>query len=207
MNAEALLNRLQGVRRNGKGWRALCPAHADMNPSLSIDVRNEKILVHCHAGCSQEAVLAALGIEAHELFLDGSDTKRRIVAEYPYTDEKGELLFQVVRYEPKGFRQRCPDGKGDWHWNLNGVRRVLYRLPELLAEKSLLICEGEKRMSIRRALQTLQRPAIRAARANGTRSTASACAANEWPSSWMRTNQAGSMRSKWLSPFAARWNR
>jgi putative DNA primase/helicase len=143
MNVEALLARLKRVRRNGSGWQALCPAHADKNPSLSIDVRNDKILVHCHAGCSQVAVLAALKIETHELFLDASDTKR-IVAEYPYADEKCKLLFQVVRYEPKGFRQRRPDGKGGWHWNLNGVRRVLYRLPEVLAEKSLLICEGEK---------------------------------------------------------------
>jgi AAA domain len=144
MNLEALLARLKRARRKGSGWQALCPAHADKNPSLSIDVRDERILIHCHAGCSQEAVLTALGIEAHELFLDASDTKRRIVAVYPYTDEKDGLLFQVVRYEPKGFRQRRPDGKGGWHWNLNGVRRVLYRLPELLAADEVLVVEGEK---------------------------------------------------------------
>lgn len=144
MSLEAVLARLQDARRSGNGWRARCPAHEDRIPSLSINERDGKILVHCHGGCSQEAVLAALKIEAHELFLDASDTKRRIVAEYSYTDEKCELLFQVVRYEPKGFRQRRPDGKGSWHWNLNGVRRVLYRLAEVFEEKSLLICEGEK---------------------------------------------------------------
>lgn len=141
---EAILRKLQGVRREGKGWKALCPAHADKNPSLSIDQREGKILVHCHAGCSQEAVCAALGIEARELFLDAGEGKAKAVAEYPYTDEHGALLFQVVRLVPKSFRQRRPDGHGGWHWNLNGVRRVLFRLPEVRAEKSLLICEGER---------------------------------------------------------------
>ena len=152
MSLEALLARLKRVRRNGSGWQALCPAHMDRNPSLSIDVREGTILVHCHAGCSQQAVLAGLEIEAHELFLGASDTERRIIAEYPYGDEKGELLFQVVRYEPKCFRQRRPDGKGGWHWNLNGVRRVLYRLPEVLTAKSALVCEGEKDCETARVL-------------------------------------------------------
>jgi DNA primase len=41
---------------------------------------------------------------------------------------------------------------GGWLWNLHGTRRVLYRLPEVLAEKSLLICEGEKDCETARAL-------------------------------------------------------
>ena len=144
MTHETLLSRLSGVKRNGAGWQALCPAHADKNPSLSIDVRADKILVHCHAGCSQEAVCAALKIEVRELFLDASDGKAQAVDEYPYTDEHGTLLYQVVRLEPKSFRQCRPDGHGGWIWNLNGTRRVLYRLPEVLNAKSVLVCEGEK---------------------------------------------------------------
>jgi hypothetical protein len=144
MNVEALITRLQGVRRSASGWQALCPAHADRNPSLSIDVCDERILVYCHAGCSQGAVLSALGVDARELFLDASDSKARIVAEYPYTDENGGLLFQVVRLEPKDFRQRRPDGNGGWTWNLNGARRVIYRLPEVLTAEFVLVCEGEK---------------------------------------------------------------
>jgi hypothetical protein len=70
-----------------------------------------------------------------------------ITAQYDYTDEHGELLYQVCRKNPKGFFQRQPDGKGGWINKLQDVRRVLYRLPELLAaEKSstIFICEGEK---------------------------------------------------------------
>ncbi len=152
MNAEALLARLHGVRRIGSGWQALCPAHADKNPSLSIHIRYNKILVHCHAGCSREAVLAALVIEARELSLDAHDVKARVVAEYPYMDEHRGLLFQVVRLEPKSFRQRRPDGLGGWIWNLSGTRRVLYRLPEVLNAKSVLVCEGEKDCDTARGL-------------------------------------------------------
>jgi len=73
-------------------------------------------------------------------------SKSRIVAEYNYTDADGEVLYQVVRYEPKDFRQRQPDVFGDdWVWKLDG-RRVLYRLPELLKfpDATVFICEGEK---------------------------------------------------------------
>ena len=91
---------------------ALCPAHDDKNPSLSIAERNQKILLHCHAGCSIEAVLAKLGIEARDLFIDGSTHAPQIVKTYPYVDDKGAPLFEVVRLEPKGFRQRRPDGNG-----------------------------------------------------------------------------------------------
>ena len=55
----------------------------------------------------------------------------RVVASYPYFDENGETLFVVDRYDPKGFRQRRPDGKGGWLWSTGDARRVLYRLPEI----------------------------------------------------------------------------
>src|SRR5262245_18843335 len=68
----------------------------------------------------------------------------KIVARYPYHDETGDLLYQVVRYEPKTFRPLKPDGT----WNLKGVRRVLYNLPALIEavanEQPVIVVEGEK---------------------------------------------------------------
>lgn len=125
----------------------------DKNRSLSIGVKNDRVLLHCFAGCTVEDICAVAGIHTRELFVDSSDDNgRRIAAEYPYTDENGRLLFQVVRLEPKSFRQRRPDGKGGWTWNLNGTRRVLYRLAEVLATKSVVVCEGEKDCETARAL-------------------------------------------------------
>jgi putative DNA primase/helicase len=74
----------------------------------------------------------------------------REVARYPYVDRDGNLLFEVVRYlKPDGekaFRQRRPDGRGGWVWNLEGVKRVPYHLPKLLAdrERAVFLAEGEK---------------------------------------------------------------
>lgn len=73
--------------------------------------------------------------------------KKKILATYDYRDESGQLLFQKVRFDPKGFAQRRPNGKGGWLWNLKEVKPVLYRLPELLAadpSQPVFICEGEK---------------------------------------------------------------
>jgi len=72
---------------------------------------------------------------------------RTIADTYDYCDETGSLLFQVVRYEPKEFKQRRPNGKDDWVWNLEGVDPVLYQFPELMSAdpaKPVFICEGEK---------------------------------------------------------------
>ena len=144
MSVEAVLSLLKGVRRSRSGWTASCPSHEDRRPSLSIHMRDGKILLHCHAGCPTEAVCEALGIGLGDLFMDNGTTPR-IMAEYDYPDENGKLLYQVVRYEPKAFRQRRPDGRGGWSWSLNGVRCVPYRLPDVLAtKKSVLVCEGEK---------------------------------------------------------------
>ena len=74
-------------------------------------------------------------------------TSRKIVATYDYHDEGGNFLFQAVRYQPKGFSQRRPDGRGGWINDLKGVRRVLYRLPELTEadpSEPVFLVEGEK---------------------------------------------------------------
>jgi RecA-family ATPase len=68
-----------------------------------------------------------------------------IEATYDYVDESGTLLFQVVRFAGKKFRQRRPNGPG-WIWQLDSVRRVPFRLPRLLAnpEAAVYVAEGEK---------------------------------------------------------------
>ena len=71
MNADELLGRLDRVKRNGGGWLARCPAHEDRNPSLSITEGDAgRILLHCHAGCTVEEIVAALGLRVVDLFAD-----------------------------------------------------------------------------------------------------------------------------------------
>ncbi len=73
-----------------------------------------------------------------------SGPKKAVKAVYDYTDEAGKLIFQTVRYEPKDFKQRRPDGKDGWIYNLQGIRLVPFNLPEILKAKAVTICEGEK---------------------------------------------------------------
>lgn len=73
--------------------------------------------------------------------------KPDIAATYDYKNERGDLLFQVVRYIGKEFRQRQPTGDGSWRYSLEGVRRVLYRLPDVIAgdpSAPVYVVEGEK---------------------------------------------------------------
>jgi len=152
------------VRPGGESqWQAFCPVHeADgqgHKPSLSVGTGDDgRVLIHCHAGCPTESVLAALGLKLADLM---PPTRRKppvrknqrkvlgpIVKTYDYLDAHGNLLFQVTRHDdPKTFRQRRPDGNGGWIPNLNGTPRVLYKLQELLAadpDEWVFVVEGEK---------------------------------------------------------------
>ena len=79
---------------------------------------------------------------------NANSQKSKIVAAYDYQDEEGNLLYQVVRMDPKDFRQRRPKPGGGWEWKVKGTRLVPYRLPELLEaiaqEQPVYIVEGEK---------------------------------------------------------------
>jgi 5S rRNA maturation endonuclease (ribonuclease M5) len=132
-----------------------CPSHADSNPSLSVSEKNGKILCHCFGGCDQNRVTNALkerGLRPTSN-ADRPQAQRKSLGEpvevYDYHDADGNLVFQVCRYHSpigKTFRQRRPHPKnpGKWIWNLTGVDRVPYRLPEILKAETVYIVEGEK---------------------------------------------------------------
>lgn len=141
------LARLQNVRKTGTGWICGCPAHDDGKASLSVSQGSDgRVLLKCHAGCDAESIVRALSLDMKDLF--PRKDKASIVAVYDYVDAAGALRFQTVRFAPKDFRQRRPDGKGGWAWNLKGVLLVLYRLPSVLAAakvgRTVFVVEGEK---------------------------------------------------------------
>jgi DNA primase len=141
MTAESIISELQG-RRSGSAWIARCPAHDDHNPSLSIREDGGKVLLHCHAGCEQRDVIEAL--KARGVWQPERTTgPRRIVARYPYTDAAGQLIYEIVRYEPKDFRPRYPDGRGGWIWKKH-PHQVLYHLREVLEAPIVFVVEGER---------------------------------------------------------------
>jgi 5S rRNA maturation endonuclease (ribonuclease M5) len=162
---ETILNRLDikafyasqipSIKWNSTMWgQGLCPFHEDVNPSFFANKETGNF--HCK-GCNKRGspfdfymekhsvdFKTALNDLAKEAGLTTTEPQRRIVKTYDYVDESGNLIFQTVRYEPKDFRQRKPDGKGGWIWNLKDVRLVLYNLSEVIKSESILIVEGEK---------------------------------------------------------------
>jgi hypothetical protein len=132
-----------------RGGAARCPAHDDGRATLSFRQGEKAALVKCHAGCALDAILEALGLSAADLFDDPAEPRQgyEVTATYTYAGEYGEPLFYVERRSPKDFRQyRVVNGARVW--NLAGVERVPYRLPELLGAASaggtVYVTEGEK---------------------------------------------------------------
>jgi DNA primase len=124
---------------------ALCPSHNDENPSLTASCNSEKILVKCQAGCTFKEIVSVLEMKQSQFFTPKEKTPpKKIVATYRYDDKDGGHVMDVVRFKPKGFRPRRPDGK----WTLDGVTRVPYLLPQMLAGKKegkdIILLEGEK---------------------------------------------------------------
>lgn len=166
--SDQLISKLQGVRQERDGeWWAFCPIHeADgghHDPSLHITESSDgKLLMFCQV-CKEDAtapkIVHALGMTMSELYPDhgtksGRREKRRPrgrkTAEYEYRDEDGAMLFVVRRYEKDGkkdFFQCRPNGRGGWILNIRNVRRVIYRLPELIANTgTVFVVEGEKKV-------------------------------------------------------------
>ena len=137
-------------------WSGYCPSHDDQTESLSIGISKESgnILLTCHAGCDFKQICASLEISQNDLFpktktgvSDHAIINKSVKDTYNYRDIDGNEIFQVVRLEPKDFRQRRLDDKGGWIWNTQGIDKPLFNLPELIAAdtgKPIFIAEGEK---------------------------------------------------------------
>lgn len=149
MNEPNWLHSFKDAKKVKDGWACKCSAHEDNKQSLSIYLGDDnRWHIHCHAGCEIKSILRGAGLKLSDI--TGEENRKvealpkRIVATYDYTDEAGKILFQAIRFAPKDFRQRQPNGKGGWTWSLKGVNLVPYRLPEVLAADTVYIVEGEK---------------------------------------------------------------
>ena len=154
------LDRLQGVRKAKSGYKALCPAHDDKNPSLSVtEGDGGNVLVNCFAGCTFEAIRDALWPqdaapgprasttpEAARKPRKLPDGPHDTVSLYQYADVS--VAFASVRHEPPGkakrFSQWTPTD-GDLWLDRNPLKLLpLYRLPQIKDADKVVVVEGEK---------------------------------------------------------------
>lgn len=179
----------------GQRTMILCPAHADKNPSLAVAPGNSQpVVITCHAGCEREAIIEASGLDWGAVCNDrdgldalatGTDNwtpKGDASHIYPYRDESGTVLYEVMRVPLGGggktFFQRVPGKAGERPtWKLGGVRRVPYRLPQLLQAvtegRDVHIAEGEK--DVHSLLRVIP---------EGDAATCNAQGAGQWEEGW-----------------------
>ena len=138
-------SKLEKLKATGNGIEACCPAHDDNRASLTASFTKDKILFKCQAGCGFDQIVSKLGMEQNDFFAPELPAPpKKIVATYKYEDQDKNHAFSVVRFEPKDFRPKSPAG----NYSLEGITRVPYRLPEMLAAvqegRTVLLVEGEK---------------------------------------------------------------
>ncbi|OWY70399.1 hypothetical protein B7486_16555 [cyanobacterium TDX16] len=169
-----IIAKLNGVRSTGSNvWQALCPAHDDRNPSLTITRGADgTCLLKCHAGCTAESIVSAVGMKMADLFpikpgqpkskpAQGNGrifaTANEAVTEldrlsgphshlHTYQTVEGNPVGCIVRHDgPNGklIRQVSKNGVG-WLLKAMPKPRPLYRLPEISRAELVCIVEGEK---------------------------------------------------------------
>jgi hypothetical protein len=186
MTITDFLQRINGVKQTKLNhWEGCCPAHDDQKASLCISEGNDgNILIKCQAGCPTEYVVSKLGLKLSDLFSKTQkqqtpSPQKRLIKTYDYVDNDGNLLYQQCRFQPKGFAQRRPDPNKpkEWLWNIDGVERVLYCLPEVISaikdDVPIFICEGEK--------------AVDSAKTLGFTATCSPGGAGKWKDSYTQS--------------------
>ena len=101
MELDAVLSRLQKVRGRAGSYIACCPAHDDKSPSMTVrEADDGKILMHCFAGCSVDAIAGAIGLDLTDLFPprpdhdDYTQPQRKVSPKF-YPSE----LLKVIGYE------------------------------------------------------------------------------------------------------------
>ena len=173
MTYEKFIGGFEQAKPTARGAMVRCPAHEDKQASLSVGrAQDGGVVLKCFAGCETVEVVRAMGLSMSDLFAEHKKTdanghavpvsffkkkpakvanpssptaKAKPVVDrvYSYTDALGRESYQAVRLIPKSFRQRH-GAEGHWTWNMDGVERVLYRLPEVLAAETVWVVEGEK---------------------------------------------------------------
>lgn len=163
MQVHEILNGIQGLKGGGGQWTGRCPAHDDTHNSLSIATgKNGRVLLNCHAGCTLEAITAALGISKRDLFQDPApgregftmsdlkpvDGEKPRGKKSPSSAAKVTAVYQYpngaqkLRRADKSFVWRQPDGRGGWVYNRKGLKPCLYVAGSL--EGLVFAVEGEK---------------------------------------------------------------
>jgi hypothetical protein len=140
---ERVLDHLEGVREVNGSWKALCPAHADHEPSLSLSEGDDgRALLKCFAGCKNPEVVAALDLDMSDLFVQRNGHRKKFVSIPPKTDATLQLCnlenYAKLKRLPVGFLEKLGLSERKYH------KRPAVRIPYLTENRE----EGAVRFRI-----------------------------------------------------------
>lgn len=167
MRLEELILKFKEAKKNGaNSYICKCPVHDDKSPSLSIGETEDRILIHCHAGCDVKSILDKIGLEMKDLFKQNNtftltwrekvkvwhDNKKgnlQLEEIYPYYDDMQNILYYKARYQGKEIRHfRVEGDEVIWKGIFNGIQKTLYNKSALQRarelEEPIYYVEGEK---------------------------------------------------------------
>ncbi|MGM9916516.1 phage/plasmid primase, P4 family [Anaerotignum sp.] len=169
MELSELIQRFEKVEKRGNGvYQCACPIHNDKKPSLTITDKPDKILIHCHAGCSTPDILNELGLKMTDLYKGEKPPetwqgnieryKRKQIEEvYHYTDENGKYLYTKLRLVGKDILYgRINADKTFFNMGMGGKKKTLYNLPSTIRAVQngfpVYFVEGEKDVNTLKAM-------------------------------------------------------
>ena len=151
-----LLDGLKQVKGTNGQYTAKCPAHDDHRNSLSVtEGEDGRILLHCHAGCTPETILAAMHLDMKDLYPSkeernaaktGRSEKGSVTEEYVYYDSDSTPILKKLRlqfHDRKEFRWQHFDGCR-WRYGRNGIDPPLYNQNAMANDGQIFVVEGEK---------------------------------------------------------------
>lgn len=179
-NIYSFLSLFRNVKQTGQNqWLCQCPAHYDKKSSLSVSYNTleDKIALHCHAGCATSDILTEVGRTFADIMPTKEERKKplqkwqiNLKAEYRYTDADGKYLYSKLRYEGEGIEgkqirygrvidDKYVPGKGEIKGELYNLRKMREAVNK---GKTIYYCEGEK------DVETLRDIGLTAVTAGGT---------------------------------------
>lgn len=155
-NINEFLPLIGGVKQTGeRQYEGECPGHDDHHPSLSISYDEQKIFIHCHAGCAPEQILKPLGLSIRDLYFNKEPVKKekkkkvekKYVRTHIYKDKNGNIIAQKKIFKDSDGRKSAEWYRyenGEYVKGLNGLSIPLYNVSGIKVAEVIYIVEGEK---------------------------------------------------------------
>lgn len=147
MNIQEFITHFRAVKQTGENqYMALCPAHNDTNPSLSIRLSpdGKRIRLHCYAGCEDKDILSSVGLTVKNLYTTESGKKSISQTTYHYHKADGAVAYTKTRTDYEDGTKSFYFEQSDGTKGMKGIRHELYHLPDVISAEKVYFVEGEK---------------------------------------------------------------